>query len=137
MCTLSFDYVGFPAGRSVPGSGRIAAIARQPDECGIRERPGGTQNAVSVKEALWLRGCKQRDEVRSQLCSRCNLEPATSVSGDDDSDACRTLLRTLGGHAARELDLESNEQWLVRCPLKGSPRNRTTNGAKGTPFDFG
>lgn len=128
---------GSQLGVQVPGSGRIAAIARQPDECGIRERPGGTQNAVPVKEGLWLRRCKKRDEVRSQLCSCCNLEPATSVSGDDDSDACRTLLRTLGGYAARELDLDSNEQWLVRCPLMVSPRNRTTNDAKGEPFGFG
>ena len=75
--------------------------------------------------------------MRSQLCSCCNLEPATSVSGDDDLDAGRTLLRTLGGYEARELDLDSNEQWLVRCPLKGSLRNRTANGAKGEPFGFG
>ena len=66
-----------------------------------------------------------------------NLEPATSVSGDDALDASRTLLRTLGGYLVRKLDLDSNEQWLVRCPLKSSLRNRITNGAKGEPFGFG
>ena len=121
----------------VPGSGRIATIARQPGDCGRREHPGGTQNACRVREGVWLRRCEKRDEVCTLLCSCGNLEPATSVFGDDDLDASRTSLRTLGGYVVRELDLDSNEQWLVCCPFKSSLRNRTTNGAKGEPFGFG
>jgi hypothetical protein len=59
-------------------------------------------------------------------CSRYNLEPATA-SGDDDPDTHQGLIQDVVGYVVRVLDLNSDEQWLVRCPPKGPLGNRTSD----------